>query len=92
MAATEAALAPVAAGLRVHPVYQPKPLGLADAVRVAGPLIGDDRFLLLLSDSLVDVGRATRAGETPLCAQAGADRIQFQALSTIASRPRWGVQ
>ena len=50
----DARLATCREGLRLATVYQQKPRGLADAVRAAGPEIGDERFLLLLSDSIVD--------------------------------------
>ena len=37
-------------------VDQPEPLGLADAVRVAGHFLGDDDFVMVLGDNLLEEG------------------------------------
>ena len=47
------ALAPHAAGLRLRATPQPQARGLADATRAAAATVVDDRFLLMLGDTLI---------------------------------------
>ena len=47
------ALAPHAAGLRLRATPQPQARGLADATRAAAATVVDDRFLLMLGDTII---------------------------------------
>ena len=40
-------------GFRLEVAYQSEPKGLADAVRAAAPLVGEEPFLLILGDTLI---------------------------------------
>lgn len=50
-------------GLRIAYLNQDRPRGLADCVRVAGPFLGDDDFVMYLGDNVLPDGIAEHAAQ-----------------------------
>jgi UTP--glucose-1-phosphate uridylyltransferase len=68
-------------GITFAYVRQPRPLGLGDAVRCAGPVLGSRPFLLALGDSIL-----TGAGAPPLAARLAA-AVERGASCAVAVEP-----
>ncbi len=67
-------------------IHQDKPLGLAHAVKVAQPFIGDDRFVMFLGDNVI------QGGISPLISQFATSDWNSQIVLTKIEHPeQYGV-
>lgn len=69
-------------GVRITYIPQPAPLGLAHAVKIAQPYLGDDTFVMYLGDNLV------KDGITPLVREFATERPNAQILLAHVKNPQ----
>ena len=73
-------------GVNITYIPQEKPLGLAHAVKVAQPFIGDDRFVMFLGDNVI------QGGISPLIREFASSEWNSQiVLTRIAHPEQYGV-
>jgi glucose-1-phosphate thymidylyltransferase len=73
-------------GVNITYIQQDKPLGLAHAVKVSQPFLGDDRFVMFLGDNVIE------GGISPLIAQFADSEWNSQIVLTKIEHPeQYGV-
>lgn len=73
-------------GVKITYIEQDQPLGLAHAVKIAQPFIGDDRFVMFLGDNVIE------GGISPLIAEFETSEWNSQIVLTRIEDPRqYGV-
>jgi len=73
-------------GVKITYIQQDKPLGLAHAVKVSQPFLGDDRFVMFLGDNVIE------GGISPLIAQFADSEWNSQIVLTKIEHPeQYGV-
>lgn len=73
-------------GVKIEYIPQEEPLGLAHAVRIAQPFLGDDRFVMFLGDNCI------QGGISPLIKQFGESDYNAQiVLKQVANPQQFGV-
>jgi glucose-1-phosphate thymidylyltransferase len=73
-------------GVKITYIEQEQPLGLAHAVKISQPFIGDDRFVMFLGDNVIE------GGISPLIAQFADSEWNSQIVLTRIEDPRqYGV-